>query len=527
MEVGRRRYIDFLCALAFSGFAYGLLNFIMLRRGVLYKFANKNYVATALNGGTLLLQLMLLLLAFAVLPRRAAVVMSLLIGVSGFANVAYGDIMFAYLDAASMAWLLSEVRQAGNAAREVFPALVLAGFKVAVAMACLWAARRRLVRYVPPFSPRARILVVLGVLVSTLALGKVTDMSRGARGSEFSAIWLAIEVAMETHPERQTVSIAPQQAARVQKIVWLVDESVAAKHFLPMAPSLLKGIPDNYPVRNFGTILSFGNCSAQSNALLRWGVDVGQANTQTDLRVVPSIWNYARAAGFKSTLMDGQIRYVGQPQNMMWSSERVLIDEMISMSSAGVNADREIAAEINRRLKQDGKQFIYAVLRGAHFQYQNNYPVGDLPSGAPLERKYRHALEYSKRDFFPTVLKELAGSDAVIIYTSDHGEVVEAPGLPHCNVKPHPAEYHVPLLVFMPKSISAELGEFVPGQRHHSQLFPTTMWLMGYTREFAEQRFDRLLDQPSKRPLRFGSAIEVRPDRGEGINVSEAPSVDL
>lgn len=521
MEVGRKRQKDFLFAMALSAFAYVILNFIMLQRGLLYKFANKNFVATALNGSTLLLQFLLLLVSFAVLPRWAAVFLSFLVGVSGFANVAYADIMRAYLDAASMAWLLNEVRQAGTAIRELFLALLWAAFKVAVALSCLWMARRRLSQYVRIYSTRSKALAVLAVVVLTLALGKISDVSRGARGGEFSAIWLAIEVSLETHPDRLAVSTPPQQPARVQKIVWLVDESVAAAHFAPLAPSLLKNIPGNYPVHDFGTIYSFANCSAQSNALLRWGVNVAQVNEQTDLRVVPSIWNYARAAGFKSTMLDGQIRYVSQPQNLMWDSERVLIDEVLSMAN-GVETDRRMAAEINRRLKQDGKQFIYAVLRGSHYQYQLNYPEGELPADAPLLDKYRHALQYSKGDFFPTLLKELASSDAVIIYTSDHGQHVHPGVLPHCNVTPNPAEFHVPLLVFMPKAVSAGLDNPVPGPRHHSQLFPTTLWLMGYTREYAEQGFDHLLDRPTKKPLRFGSAIEIRPERGEGIQVFDA-----
>jgi hypothetical protein len=67
--------------------------------------------------------------------------------------------------------------------------------------------------------------------------------------------------------------------------------------------------------------------------------------------------------------------------------------------------------------------------------------------------------------------------------------------------------------------VAADLGAPGPGPHHHSQIFPTTLWLMGYSRAFAEQSYDHMLDKQPKQLVKFGKAIVPRPESGEGIQV--------
>jgi hypothetical protein len=341
-------------------------------------------------------------------------------------------------------------------------------------------------------------------------------MTHGVRGGEINAYGMVFDALTETFPPREAVSTAPQETPRGQKIVWLVDESVAASQFAELAPSLLAGIPASVSTLNFGPAFSFANCSAQSNAALRWGVDVERVNEKTDLRTVPTIWAYAKTAGYRTTLIDGQVK--GQPQNLLWAPEMALIDEIVPALS-DIDTDRKIAADLNQRLRADGRQFIYVVLRGAHYQYESNYPQGELPSTGTLAERYRRAVQYSKDKVFATVLQNAVENGAAVFYTSDHGQIIKQGVIPHCNDRPYPEEYRVPLLLFVPKGVAADLGAPAPGPHHHSQIFPTTLWLMGYSRAFAEQSYDYMLDKQPKQLVKFGKAIVPRPDSGEGIQV--------
>jgi hypothetical protein len=54
----------------------------------------------------------------------------------------------------------------------------------------------------------------------------------------------------------------------------------------------------------------------------------------------------------------------------------------------------------------------------------------------------------------------------------------------------------------------------------HSQIFPTTLYLMGFSSVYAEDRYDNLLPGPSKRLIRFGKKI-FPVSSGGGIDVKE------
>jgi hypothetical protein len=84
----------------------------------------------------------------------------------------------------------------------------------------------------------------------------------------------------------------------------------------------------------------------------------------------------------------------------------------------------------------------------------------------------------------------------------------------------------VPLIAFLPKVASEPYKTYAPGKRSHSQIFPTSLSLMGYSNAEAE-RYDTDLLQPSKRiiwfgrnviPLETGEKIEFHVTGGETPN---------
>ncbi len=225
------------------------------------------------------------------------------------------------------------------------------------------------------------------------------------------------------------------------------------------------------------------------------------------------------AAGYKTTLIDGQV--TGAPQNLLFDPERALIDDY-RPAADGLDTDRDIARTINRQITRPGKSFTYAVLAGAHFQYRDHYPSDALPADAPLSAQYDAAVGYSKRDFFTTLLAGVDRDAVAIFYTSDHGQNVQDRVPPHCSTAPVRAEYSVPLVALLPHDAAAALSGTKPMGHDHSQIFPTTLWLMGYPRGAVEARYDHLLDRPTKRYVTFGRAV-VPTSTGDAIDVSTSP----
>ena len=86
----------------------------------------------------------------------------------------------------------------------------------------------------------------------------------------------------------------------------LIDESVRPDYINwkignSMTPHLAANADK---IANFGNAVSGGNCSSYSNALLRFG---GTANNIVkSMTTNPTIWQYAKKAGYRTVYIDGQ-----------------------------------------------------------------------------------------------------------------------------------------------------------------------------------------------------------------------------
>lgn len=499
-----------LAGVALFALAYAVANRFQLTHGVLYRWAANDPGNALTNFALLAGQAAALLGAAWLLPRRWFAAALALAFVSILVNLGYGQTVRDTLDAVRLAWMVEERRQVAPIAGEFAGPLSLAAAQALAAVALFYAAHRLLRG--DPARPRFRGAALLGLVLLALPNLLAAAGLRTASAAERNLYALGLQLlSAEPPPPRAPVDLVTDTADSPRHIVWLIDESVAHAQFAQLVlPSAARFAPVD-----FGEAVSLGNCSAPANVALRSGVAVRRTGPDMDLRATPSIWGYARKAGYRTVLVDGQT--AGAPQNLLLAPERALVDEVVTMAD-GIDTDRRIAARLNRRLKAPGRSFTYALLRGVHFQYRDHVPPGMLRGDAPAADQYRAALSYSKDRFFETLLDGVDRSEAAVLYTSDHGQNLAPGKLPHCSEERVAAEYLVPLLTFLPERIGAHYANPSPHRHSLSQVFPTTLEWMGYDPAAVQARYDNDLTRAPAAYVRFGRGV-VPLRRGGPIEV--------
>ena len=351
---------------------------------------------------------------------------------------------------------------------------------------------------------------------------------RGGHGTDglpvqFTSSAFAVVLALERllwdpAPERQPVAIAPREGPRARTVVVIMDESVRGDLLDINRPGgIWSGLPPHdASMANFGVMSSIANCSASTNAAFRFGVE--RRSYLEDLRTKPSVWSYARQAGFRTLYIDAQ-RHGGGLMNLMTAEERAEIDEHIQLPSATRPMDRDI--EVARRLRRiiEGAKeptFVYVNKMGAHFPYEGKYPPERAPYQPAMERtyfgtevdpkigypvsedpdtrtrfrnSYRNALHWNVGGFFDTLLPGLDLSDAVLLYMADHGHNLHERGEPgyftHCiTSEAVPEEGMVPMVVLthVPALLAGMRRAADQNRDKVSQfnVFPTMLALLGY-----------------------------------------------
>lgn len=518
-ETGKARaasaFVRLVAAVLLFGGGYAVANRFQLIHSVAYRLAAGDVLSAATALLFLAFQAAAFLAALVLFPRRWAAVLLVLAGASILVNTGYAQLVAELLDAGSLAWLWAEARQAGNAAGEFGGELPWVAAQVAAALA-LFVAARRLARRAAhwPWGGGWAVAALALLIVPSIAYRHAALWPEGAERSLYG---LAIDLAgAPPPPPRGAVELAPRAPPDAPRhIVWVIDESVAEAPFRRLiAPTLA-----DTPHLDFGVAAAMGHCSAPAQVALRSGIDVRRVDTGTDLRRTPSIWAYAKAAGYRTVMIDGQT--TGAPQNLLLPPERALIDAYRAMPG-GIDTDLTMADAINQGLKRDERTFIYAVLRGVHFQYRDHYPAGALPADAPVALQYATALRWSKARFFSRLLAGVDRAGVAIVYTSDHGQNLTPGALPHCSRAPVADEFRVPLLAFLPPRLAARYGDAPRAGHSVSQIFPATLIWMGYDAAAVTARYDRDLTQPTARFVWFGRT--VIPTGGEtAIDVTAGP----
>lgn len=508
----RRSWGALALAIALFALGFAVANRFQLTHGVLHRAAANDWASAVGTFGLLSLQALALLAAIALLGRWLFAVAMALAAFSIMVNLGYGQTVNDVLGTGTVAWMAAETRQVGNAAGEFAAPLLAAAGQTLAAIASFVGARAAALRGGWRFEGPTAGSAGLALLLAPTAIGTLVGVPASA--AERNLYSLGLEVALaEPPPPRPPVTLEPDIDGSPQAIVWLVDESVAYRQFREILAPRLAAIPHE----DLGLAAALGHCSAPANLALRSGVAVREAGPGLDLRRTPSIWGYARKAGYRTVLVDGQTS--GAPQNLLLPPERALIDEVVA-AAGDMDTDLRIAADINRRLRSGERVFVYAVLRGVHFQYRDHFPAGRVPADSPAARQYEAALEYSKSRFFDRLLDGVDRGAVAVVYTSDHGQNLAEGAVPHCSPSPVPAELHVPLVLFLPERLAEHYADAPHAGHSASQIFPATLTWMGYDRGEVQRRYDNDLDRLPAAYVRFDrDVIPLRKGDAAGVIV--------
>lgn len=343
--------------------------------------------------------------------------------------------------------------------------------------------------------------------------------------SQFSALPLASLVAYKEIAQkpaiRHDVNWQPKSRPATKNIIFLVDESIR-NDYIDLTPGnsytpKFAGLADKFV--NFGPAASGGNCSNYANSLLRFGATrediVGSAATN------PTLFQYAKKAGFRTVFIDaqsGNFALGNMLQNFMTLKEKTSIDGFYQIRDVKAEmADRELIKIMAKELQSSEPVFIYANKNGSHFPYDHTYPAAEArfhptmtEAGADTQvsriASYRNAIAWSVDEFTKILFDTVDLSSTTMVYTSDHGQLLQAGKLTHCMVdNPDPRTGIVPLMVYSSDTeIRTRLengAKLSVGKASHFQIAPTLYELMGYSRADISKNYDEsLFDGTARKP---------------------------
>ena len=346
--------------------------------------------------------------------------------------------------------------------------------------------------------------------------------------------------------KREQIAIPHDQSAPSQDIVLIIDESISPLYLDINDPngaySGLAQPRDGFSIANFGIASAITHCTNATNQTIRHG------GTRAEYRRLnahgPSIFAYAKAAGFQTVYIDTQT-VNGQLHNAMDETERASIDSFIQFNQTPpINRDHA-AADMLRDLLNDGTfQFILVNKQGAHFPVHAAYP-SDQRRYAPVASQtqyfsleewnplysfsaarknwpqyrnaYRNTLLWNVGGFFDRLLASPLQSPATIFYTSDHGQDLHERGNiganTHCTPWPYPEEGAVPLVVVETSGLSGPwqtLADTKHDASSHYQLFPTLLQLMHFDPSNVERRYGLPLANDAQEPMTFNILFRAR-----------------
>ena len=398
---------------------------------------------------------------------------------------------------------------------------------------------------------------IMGVLLLSAVL--FVRAGEGARGLPIMYTPLAYlnlfgyEALHNTVGPREPVTLARNGPAVSHDIVLIIDESISGNYLDINTPfgvhSSLKQAHPGVDIFNYGYAASIANCSADTNVTLRYGGTRGDYMRINS--TMPSIWQYAKKAGLRTVYIDAQ-RTGGNLQNLMTDTEKKDIDEFVQFDQTSVrDRDMAAAAKLIELLNDDRPELVVINKVGAHFPVHDKYPDAfmayrpTLPRGQFTEiadtgkrdgfngqpddwvlyrNAYKNTVLWNVGEFFSRVFAQANLSNALLIYTSDHGQDLHERGNPglntHCGGDPVEEEGLVPLVVIQGDQLhtldwSAQLAANKDRSSHYN-IFPTLLQLMGYDLAGIEPVYGRPLSVPTADDFtfnyRFNARLGARPE---------------
>lgn len=399
--------------------------------------------------------------------------------------------------------------------------------------------------------PAAAPVVPVALLIGMLYIrggGGATDLPSSFTPLAYAGL-LAYEDLSTVVVKRQPIALRREPSKISHDIMLIIDESVRGDYLdIDSSRGVRSGLENRTSkalVYNFGLASSITNCSAGTNMSLRYGGT--RDNYRTIIKTMPSIWQYARNAGLKTIYIDAQ-RTGGRLQNRMTAKDLQYIDRFIQFDDIPIVQRDMAAAKLLAAFSNDGiPEFIVVNKSGAHFPVHDKYPdefmvykpalprggfkdVGDTGSRVgfdgewgPYKNSYKNTILWDVGQFFDRVFAGVNFNNAIVIYTSDHGQNFHERGDPglntHCSSQPTMEEGLVPLVVIAGrqldtldwrKNLKADFN-----RASHYNIFPTLLTLMKYDRAGIRKVYGPSLiervDDPFTFNARFDADFHLKP----------------
>jgi glucan phosphoethanolaminetransferase (alkaline phosphatase superfamily) len=469
-------------------------------------------------------------LAYAVLDRRLWLrlgVAALVVGSTAFTSI-YETVAGAPLTFLDVVSLWNARHEAGRAIEQYQTAVMMGAIAATVTLVLiLWPSRQTKLTLSQTWH-RLWILPVLPLLVHSGVYYQNSGFYPYPLPAQFNSAalgtLLVYQLNTQETPPRLPVQWSPTHAAAAKQIIVMVDESISADYldlrqgnsYTPRLANLSGKLMD------FGPAASGGVCSNYSNALLRFGAS--RKDLSTTVNTNATLFAYAKKAGYRTVYIDAQAYHVAvgnKIQNFMSVQETSEIDGFYAISTPDLpKADYELTEIIAKELKSGQPVFIYANKNGAHFPYDSTYPPAEAKfhptqseAGDTLEARiasYRNAISWSVDKWMEDFFKKVDLTQAVMIYTGDHGQRFEPGRLTHCQTTDvDPATGSVPMLVYAPPGQLREKFHAAihlsKGRATHFQIAPTVYQLLGYSEADISKGYDESLFTGSQRPSQFTS----------------------
>lgn len=432
------------------------------------------------------------------------------------------------LEALGFERMLDARAYAGDAAGQYRPQLLTAILlNLPLAVVLIYSALRKDPR--GHARPLARAAGILSLCLATAVIAAVCWV-KGGRGTAglppplriiaYSEALLADQHFGRSAHAHRAVTDTPH--AGVAHVVYVVDESVVddvlrqGSDVRIDARSLPSGIE-----YDFGPAVSGGDCSSDSNLILRVGPR--PSHLSEDLATDASIWEYAKRAGYETVYIDGQ-EATDHLHNWMSERERSFIDHVYVFPQLSIALRDGAAGKLVAKLTSAATpQFIYVNKVGAHFPYDSKYPASatryrptaafagnarvayvdqqqilgtmDALSGTvPFRNSYRNAVEWNLDTFFQPLQALAQDPSTIVIYTSDHGQNLwreDGITITHCTSVPR-STTRVPLILFTANvrwaSILRRASRDNFGRTSHFNIFASLLGFLGYQSPFGEPR---------------------------------------
>lgn len=296
-------------------------------------------------------------------------------------------------------------------------------------------------------------------------------------------------------------------------IIMVVDESVRGDHLslngypretVPYLDELQKsGILHNWGIASSGT-----TCSTSSHNLILVGMQPSEfPDPNYQVRKRPSIFQYAKAMGYQTHLLDGQ-------KESFWlgtADDRKYVDDWQTASRFNspnaYDRDVVVARKIAEIIDSSPGHFILVVKRGIHYPYAAHFPASesqwrptesftsDMYQLDPARREelvnaYDNAVRYNLESFFRALDIRHRRYSNVFVYTSDHGQTLSEHGERHTHCRTSmltfPTEANVPLFLITLEPLSTDTRY----RASHSNILPTLLDLMNFPKAERHYSYD-------------------------------------